>query len=499
VTPDAKSKKKKPEQPRRPWRDNIEAITMAIVMAVMLKYFVIEAYKIPTGSMQPTLMGFDYVEEGRSFLDGVLGRPRGPRTKGVHDRILVDKLSYHFRDPERFEVVVFKYPLDRSKNFIKRICGMPGEELKVENGDLWTRPDSASEWTILRRPDTVMSDIWKPLIDGDGTPDWKPVSGEAASWEIDARDIRARGAGQVQYPRQSGTILDHYTDGYPGHLGSKVLRGKAAANSVGDLRVTGEVRALEGCQRVTIELREGSRRYQLHVPGPAAGADATIRLEISEPSAGGSGDRVVDGPAYRLAAGRTVAFAAENLDDRIRLQLDGETLLTEEIDPVDRSSLSAVLLAIQGEGADFEDLMVARDIFYTQGGGRSSWQIPEGHYVMLGDNTQDSSDSREWTFKRFRMPPDYIAEAYGDPDADPVLRANYRLNENPIVVPGEQGSLRFLRDEWGELHTVPKTLGEPLPDELASYVPRELIIGRAVLVFWPFKPGLGVYRLKWIR
>ena len=45
---------KKAEHHRRPWRDNIEAVVMAIIMAVMLKYFIVEAYQIPTGSMQPT-------------------------------------------------------------------------------------------------------------------------------------------------------------------------------------------------------------------------------------------------------------------------------------------------------------------------------------------------------------------------------------------------------------------------------------------------------------
>ena len=69
-----------------PWRDNLEAITFAVIMAVVLKYFIVEAYKIPTGSMQPTLMGNEET--------------------GVFDRILVDKLSYQFRDPERFEVAV---------------------------------------------------------------------------------------------------------------------------------------------------------------------------------------------------------------------------------------------------------------------------------------------------------------------------------------------------------------------------------------------------------
>ena len=86
----------------RPWRNNIEALTLALTVAVLFKYFLVEAYRIPSGSMQPTLMGL---------------RARGGG--GLFDRVLVDKLSFRWRDPERWEVVVFRYPLDRSRVFVK--------------------------------------------------------------------------------------------------------------------------------------------------------------------------------------------------------------------------------------------------------------------------------------------------------------------------------------------------------------------------------------------
>src|SRR5262245_25286422 len=104
--------KPKPEEARHRWRENIEALVMAIVVALLFKYFVLEISKIPSGSMQPTLMG-------------------NPET-GVFDRTLVDKLAYQFRDPRRFEIVVFKHPLERSRIMVKRLVGMPGEELKIE-------------------------------------------------------------------------------------------------------------------------------------------------------------------------------------------------------------------------------------------------------------------------------------------------------------------------------------------------------------------------------
>ena len=125
---------------------------MAIVMAVMLKYFVVEAYKIPTGSMQPTLMGNE--------------------DTGIFDRILVDKLSFHLRDPERFEIVVFKYPLDRSKNFIKRLVGMPGERFALADGDAFTgAPDMpVTGMRIQRKPESVQRAVLQPVWNSDYAP-----------------------------------------------------------------------------------------------------------------------------------------------------------------------------------------------------------------------------------------------------------------------------------------------------------------------------------------
>src|SRR4029453_5056625 len=106
-------------------------------MALFLKHFVIEAYQIPSGSMQPTLMGDE--------------------DAGIEDRILVDKLSYALRDPRRWEVAVFRYPLDRSKSFVKRIAGIGPEELRIAHGDVWHRVDGG-EWNIVRRPPAVQAE-----------------------------------------------------------------------------------------------------------------------------------------------------------------------------------------------------------------------------------------------------------------------------------------------------------------------------------------------------
>ena len=72
---------------------------------------------------------------------------------------------------------------------------------------------------------------------------------------------------------------------------------------------------------------------------------------------------------------------------------------------------------------------------------------------------------------------------------------------NPIDAPSEAGLITFFRDEWGERYSFPSSAKRPVPGgsgERAPFVPRELIAGRALLVFWPLAPWMGILRLKWV-
>lgn len=92
------------------WKDWGEPFVIAAVLAVVIRTFLLGPYKIPTGSMRPT------------FLEG--------------DRIFVDKVSYRFHEPERGDIIVFKYPLDKKKDFVKRLVGLPGDKVEVRDGKL---------------------------------------------------------------------------------------------------------------------------------------------------------------------------------------------------------------------------------------------------------------------------------------------------------------------------------------------------------------------------
>jgi hypothetical protein len=121
---------------------------------------------------------------------------------------------------------------------------------------------------------------------------------------------------------------------------------------------------------------------------------------------------------------------------------------------------------------------------------------------MLGDNTQDSSDSREWRFARLELPPEVpggeprVLEGNSRRDDDPWQKNPARLRAGFLDGP----QIRF-RDVYGEVWWL-EGPGIPYADpstESAPFVPRRLIQGRALAVFWPLSPRLGVYRWKWIH
>ncbi len=107
-------------------REYTEAFLIAILLALLIRTFIIQAFKIPTGSMEPTLLVGDHLLVSK-FSYGI----------HIPNEILFTSIQlfpdYHFftRVPERGDIVVFKYPEDPSKDFIKRVVGLPGETIQI--------------------------------------------------------------------------------------------------------------------------------------------------------------------------------------------------------------------------------------------------------------------------------------------------------------------------------------------------------------------------------
>jgi signal peptidase I len=104
-------------------REYAEAIILAVILALVVRAFVVQAFKIPSGSMIPTLLVGDHILVNK-FSYGI----KIP---------LTDKILVRFWEPQRNDVIVFIYPLDTSKDFIKRVIGLPGETLQISNKKIY--------------------------------------------------------------------------------------------------------------------------------------------------------------------------------------------------------------------------------------------------------------------------------------------------------------------------------------------------------------------------
>ncbi len=230
----SKSDKKQTDQRRMgAGREIIESIVIAFVLAFLFRTFEAEAFVIPTGSMASTLMGvhkdvtceacgFQYQvgasqeEDAAEIMAAVGGRmSRQEQNKFWNDvlvnsgtcpncryemelrraatdeptyqgdRILVSKFAYQFDDPQRWDVIVFRYPKQSWTNYIKRLVGLPGETLDVRDGDIFVKPPGGDEFAIARKPSDKLMAMARVVHDTEFVPMYEPGKAiYAAGWPL---------------------------------------------------------------------------------------------------------------------------------------------------------------------------------------------------------------------------------------------------------------------------------------------------------------------------
>ncbi len=135
-----------PDEPEPPFsavefiKENIPTVAVAILLAFGVRVFIAEPRFIPSPSMEPTLC--------------------------IDDRLIIDKVTYHFRKPERGEIIVFTPPVhpvtDTSKVYIKRVIGLPGDRVTVFNGKVLVNRQPLNENYIMEPPAYEMPTVTVP-------------------------------------------------------------------------------------------------------------------------------------------------------------------------------------------------------------------------------------------------------------------------------------------------------------------------------------------------
>lgn len=111
-------------------------ISFAVCVGFTVRTFFLQAFKIPSAAMAPTIL--------------------------VGDHLLANKFVYRFRDPMRGEVVIFRFPLDQSKNFIKRVIGVPGDKIEIRDKVLFINGEAQEESYVQHTDEGVLPAIASP-------------------------------------------------------------------------------------------------------------------------------------------------------------------------------------------------------------------------------------------------------------------------------------------------------------------------------------------------
>lgn len=140
-------------------KEYLEPIAIAILIALFIRTFVVQAFKIPSSSMEPTLQVGDHLLVNK-FIYGI----KFP---------IIETKYFQFKKPQRGDIIVFVYPKDRSKDFIKRVIGTEGEKVQIVHNkiyinnqlieDPWGRYDERAPSTKYMQPMEIFGPVTVPV------------------------------------------------------------------------------------------------------------------------------------------------------------------------------------------------------------------------------------------------------------------------------------------------------------------------------------------------
>jgi len=437
------------------FKETIESLVIAFILAFIFRAFVVEAFVIPTGSMADTLRGahFRLVCPACSYEFNFRFRSNGserneviPNTKqntyegfnhsyipicpmcGTEidnskrwvsngDRILVLKYLYQFTEPKRWDVVVFKNPSDPTENYIKRLIGKPGEEVQILDGDVYIDDE------IQRKPKHVQDVLWicayhsdyqipSELESNRKKEDWDdpfvPQNPNSA-WEFNSATRYFEFAGS-----ETPNLMDFKSDRI-----KKFTHSFCAYNGqqsyytaiVSDLKISGLLTPSASQGYLALLLGKYDHTYQakINFNGQCSISEVDTRKN--------SIIREITAKKFpALTPGKTIQVSFEVVDHSLRLYLGNEEPL-EHFGPNDpkawgydfdsqQPQYPTIALVGQGSAFQFKRVAIYRDVHYTneqhgpeklkRGTEGLPFTLKKNEFFVLGDNSPESFDSRFW-------------------------------------------------------------------------------------------------------
>jgi len=540
----------------RTLRETIESIAIAFMLAFLFRTFEAEAFVIPTGSMAPTLMGkhlditcpeckFEYRvgaphddEEDNAkpvkppageselinscvcpncgyTLDFANMKP-AERAKYIYyngDRILVSKFAYDFGAPQRWDVIVFKFPEDAKTNYIKRLIGLPNDVIRIRDGDIAVSHDDGKTFAYSPRSVGHLRSMLQMVYDDDHAfrpfvaKGWPAAlqsdRSEASAWTAVASNSKEE-YGPTAFittgklpggaPAEAWLRYSHYvpngdqniddwdrfknnlpltfndpdtgkphpqpepiTDNNPYDTPFRAQLGRDMP--VDDLAVEFQVDVQQAQGTLAVELVKQGQPFRCLLDLAAGSAEMVIPgwNQQQQPRAATGG--------ISQSGSHKVFFA--NVDHQLTLLVDDKKVafdpapLWSEVPPGNASAGSPAAIGSIGAALQVNHFRVLRDIYYTYDAGRSRNGYPPPGVTLPGWPTRPQS----WVC----YPLDCV-EKLRQAGADVREQDQFFfLGGNQFFTLGDNSRLSQDGRFWPQIH----------------FVDRRLLIGKALVIYWP--------------
>lgn len=456
-------------------KDTIESILVAFILAFIFRAFVVEAFVIPTGSMAPTLLGahmrmqcadcgytfeVNYTSERINSEDATIeaeskvspsqvycpncgyhipfekpGDPAFHPAVRYGDRILVLKYAYLFREPSRWDVVVFKSPAepltyDYTQNYIKRLIGKPNESIMILDGDIYVGAGTAApyEMRVQTKPRAVQEAMWRLVQNNDYLPrglerdtrdawtqPWTTLKNQSG-WDVSGEQTPEGKGRRFRFDNLQGSadlVFDRGANEQTHALTDWIIYDHAATDPF-SIRPVSDLKLKLGYHR---EAGDGPLRLMLSKYGKTFVAEIgtnTARLLVSD----GRAETELFPPRPIASAGGELAIEFQNVDYQVTLRVNDRDVFQttpEQYSPPIEELLqgnerlwpkAAVRISAAQQTCELRHVSLWRDVYYLNNSGRSDmqfWGNPEkvmrlgpDEYFVLGDNSLISGDARYW-------------------------------------------------------------------------------------------------------
>lgn len=140
------------------WREYTEAIIIALVLALTIRVFLVQAFKIPSGSMIPSLQIGDHILVNKLAYGLQVPRDCEFEVALLPVTCYSSSMLFEFEKPKRGDIIVFRYPEDEHKDFIKRIIGLPGDTIRIQEKIVYINGERFQDAQFTQRVDPGMID-----------------------------------------------------------------------------------------------------------------------------------------------------------------------------------------------------------------------------------------------------------------------------------------------------------------------------------------------------